>query len=372
MTLVAAAGIPLVRGAAAAGSAAAATMPGSAASGTVGGLAAGIHRAGWPGDATSSGGYGNGYAGGYPGGAFGGYGTGTSDGYGGFGGWYLGGGYPGGAAGGYAGGAGGYAGGSGSGSAGGYPGGSAGGYGDGASGGNSSGGASAGAAQGTGGAPTTAESSGVVLIGTEIDGGGAEAAGTGMVLTSGGEILTNNHVIAGATAIEVEVVSTGAVYAAHVVGADATDDVAVLQVQGAPSLTTAKFGSSSDVQVGEAVTGVGNAEGGGQLVAAPGQVTGLDQSITTQAEQLEASESLSGLIETDDAIEPGDSGGPLYDGSGAIVGMDTAASDGGVADSYAIPISQALRIAHTLAAGGTAGAATAPTALGIPGALDVA
>ncbi|WP_344755350.1 S1C family serine protease [Gryllotalpicola koreensis] len=198
---------------------------------------------------------------------------------------------------------------------------------------------------------TAAESKGIVLIDTQLGYQSAEAAGTGLVLTSSGEILTNNHVIEGATSISVDVVSTGKTYTATVVGDDPTDDIAVLQLQGAKGLTTASLDTSHKVTSGESVTGVGNAEGGGSLVAAAGEVTGLDQSITTEAESSAASESLHGLIETNAAIEPGDSGGPLFDSADKVVGIDTAASSGGTPDGYAIPIATALDIAKEIEAG---------------------
>jgi S1-C subfamily serine protease len=204
-------------------------------------------------------------------------------------------------------------------------------------------------------AATAAESRGVVLIDTQLGYQSAEAAGTGIVLTSTGEILTNNHVIEGSTSITVEVAATGKSYRATVVGDDPTDDIAVLQLQGAKGLTTATVAGSHKVSTGDPVTGVGNAEGGGTLVAAAGEVTGLDKSITTEAEDSAASESLHGLIETDAAIEPGDSGGPLYDAADEIVGIDTAASSGGAADGYAIPIATALDIAKTIEAGDEGG-----------------
>jgi S1-C subfamily serine protease len=204
-------------------------------------------------------------------------------------------------------------------------------------------------------AATAAESRGVVLIDTQLGYQSAEAAGTGIVLTSTGEILTNNHVIEGSTSITVEVAATGKSYSAAVVGDDPTDDIAVLQLQGAKGLATATVAASHKVSTGDAVTGVGNAEGGGTLVAAAGEVTGLDKSITTEAEDSAASESLHGLIETDAAIEPGDSGGPLYDAADEIVGIDTAASSGGASDGYAIPIATALDIAKTIEAGDAGG-----------------
>ena len=84
-----------------------------------------------------------------------------------------------------------------------------------------------------------------------------------MILTSNGEVLTNNHVVNGATKISVTVVSTGKTYTATVVGTDATDDVAVIQLQGASGLTTVKTADSANVAVGDKVTGVGNAGGTG-------------------------------------------------------------------------------------------------------------
>jgi S1-C subfamily serine protease len=210
-----------------------------------------------------------------------------------------------------------------------------------------------GQASGTTTAATAAQSRGVVLIDTQLGYQSAEAAGTGIVLTASGEILTNNHVIEGATSITVT--DAGKTYTATVVGDDPTDDIAVLQLQGASGLATASLDTTHTVSEGEVVTGVGNAEGGGTLVAATGEVTGLDKTITTEAEQSAASETLHGLIETDAAIEPGDSGGPLFDSSNKVIGIDTAASSSGAADGYAIPITTALVIAKEIEAGNAGG-----------------
>ncbi|WP_081416302.1 S1C family serine protease [Gryllotalpicola ginsengisoli] len=198
---------------------------------------------------------------------------------------------------------------------------------------------------------TADQQQGIVLIDTTLGYESSEAAGTGMVLTSSGEVLTNNHVIEGATSISVEIPTTGKTYTATVVGTDATDDVAVLQLKDASGLTTADLDTAGDVHVGDDVIGVGNAGGGGELLAAEGEVTALDQSITTEAEGSVASESLTGLIETDAAIEAGDSGGPLYDADGEVIGMDTAAAASGAAQGYAIPIDDALSIAEKIVAG---------------------
>jgi S1-C subfamily serine protease len=154
----------------------------------------------------------------------------------------------------------------------------------------------------------------------------ATAKGTGIVLTSNGEILTNNHVINGATSVSVTDIGNGKTYKATVVGYDESKDVAVLQLTGASGLTTANLGDSSTVGVGNAVVALGNAEGlGGTPSVATGSVTALDQSITASDESSGTSEQLTGLIETNAGIEPGDSGGPLVNSHGQVVGMDTAA-----------------------------------------------
>ena len=170
---------------------------------------------------------------------------------------------------------------------------------------------------------------GIVDIDTVLGYDSAEAAGTGMVVTADGEVLTNNHVVEGATSITVTVVATGRQYKASVVGTDATDDVALLKLANASGLQTTAIDTKSAVQTGDTVTAVGNAGGTGTLVAASGSITATDQTITTQAEESVASETLNGLIETDAAIVAGDSGGPLYNASGKVIGMDTAASTAG-------------------------------------------
>ena len=159
---------------------------------------------------------------------------------------------------------------------------------------------------------------------------GATAMGTGIVLTSNGEILTNNHVVNGATSVSVRDIGNNKTYKATVVGYDESHDVAVLQLSGASGLTTATTGNSSAVKVGDNVVGLGNAGGaGGTPSVAPGTVTALNQSITASDEGSGSSEQLSGLIETNANIQPGDSGGPLVNSYGQIIGMDTAASSSG-------------------------------------------
>jgi len=158
---------------------------------------------------------------------------------------------------------------------------------------------------------------------------GATAKGTGIVLTSNGEVLTNNHVVNGATSVSVTDIGNGKTYKATVVGYDQSHDVAVLQLSGASGLTTAATGNSSTVKVGDNVVGLGNAGGAdGTPSVAAGTVTALNQSITASDEGSGSSEQLSGLIQTNANIQPGDSGGPLVNSYGQVIGMDTAASSG--------------------------------------------
>ncbi|HTW05941.1 MAG TPA: trypsin-like peptidase domain-containing protein [Acidimicrobiales bacterium] len=183
-----------------------------------------------------------------------------------------------------------------------------------------------------------------------------EGAGTGIVLTSNGLVLTNNHVIDEATKISVTDIGNGQTYGATVLGYDSTHDVALLQLQGASGLTAAKL-SSLPASVGQAVVAIGNAGGiGGTPTSAGGSVTALDQSITASDELTQRSEDLTGLIEVNANIEAGDSGGPLVNTSGQVLGMDTAASEGFNFQTqgnqgFAIPISYAMSIAHDIEVG---------------------
>ena len=142
-------------------------------------------------------------------------------------------------------------------------------------------------------------------------------------------MLTNNHVIDGATHITATDIGNGKTYEATVVGYDPSHDIAVLQLQGASGLATAKLGDSSKLSVGDAVVGIGNAGGaGGTPSIAGGAITGLDRSITAGDELGGKTEQLTGLIETNADIQAGDSGGPLVDSQGTRDRHDTAGSAG--------------------------------------------
>ena len=184
-------------------------------------------------------------------------------------------------------------------------------------------------------------------------------AGTGMVVTSAGEVITNNHVIDGATRITATDIGNGRTYTARVVGYDRKRDVAVLMLEGASGLKTVPLGDSSTVNVGASVVTVGNAGGvGGTPTAAAGSVSALDQAITAADDGTASAERLTGLIEVNGQLQPGDSGGPLVDASGNVVGMDTAASSNfsfqssaGNSNGFAIPINEVLTVARQIVAG---------------------
>ena len=224
--------------------------------------------------------------------------------------------------------------------------------------GSSSGSSSGSATPADWSAVTDAIVPGVVDIESRVSGG--VAAGTGMVLSDTGEILTNNHVVDGASQIVVTVVSTGKEYRATVVGTDPADDVAVLQLKNASGLTTIPLGDSDKVAVGDAVAAIGNAGGvGGQPAVATGRVVALHQQITAGDEHSTSTETLTDMLQVDADVVAGDSGGPLASTDGQVIGMDTAASaaNGGfhanVSQAFAIPINRALSIAEQLVATGS-------------------
>ena len=190
--------------------------------------------------------------------------------------------------------------------------------------------------------------------------GNGQAAGTGMIISSTGEILTNNHVVTGSTSITVTVQGQSQSYSAHVVGVNVSQDVAVIQIdQSVSDLPTVTFAASSSVQVGDLVVAIGNALGqGGTPRVAQGHVTALDQTITAGTGQNDA-ETLSGMVQSDAVIYEGDSGGALVNSSGEVIGMITAgqaqgfrsaASDVGYAVSADNAVAQANRIRARVAA----------------------
>ncbi|MEU4237540.1 trypsin-like peptidase domain-containing protein [Actinoplanes sp. NPDC026619] len=225
--------------------------------------------------------------------------------------------------------------------------------GDGSTGDGSTGSSSAGATDSQVAAVAAKVDPALVDIDTVLGAQNAAAAGTGIVISADGVVLTNNHVVAGATSITVTDIGNGKSYRAAVVGYDRSGDVAVLRLSGASGLATATLATSA-VQAGDSVVAIGNAGGtGGTPSAVGGVVSALNQSITASDESTGSAEQLTGLIEVNADIQAGDSGGPLLTTSGQVIGVDTAASAGfqyqsAGGDGYAIPIATATAIADKI------------------------
>ena len=195
----------------------------------------------------------------------------------------------------------------------------------------------------------------IVDIDTKIGYQNAEGAGTGIVIDPNGTVLTNNHVIAGATSITARDIGNGRTYDGDVIGFDRTNDIAVLQLRGASGLPVATIGDSNQVQVGDPIVSLGNTGGAGEAPSAvPGRVTALDQTVSAQDSLTGASETLTGLIKVDAAIRPGDSGGPTVNDANQVIGMNTAASSWFRlvwGQAFVMPINQAMGIAGQIRSG---------------------
>jgi S1-C subfamily serine protease len=198
---------------------------------------------------------------------------------------------------------------------------------------------------------------GVVDITSTLGTQGGEDEGTGMIITSSGDVLTNNHVVANATSITAQIDGTGHVYDLKVLGVDPTADVALLQLEGGSSFATVTLGNSSTVQVGNSVVAIGNALAlQGAPTVTSGTISAINRSITASDDATNSSENLSGLLQTDASINPGNSGGPLINTSGVVIGMNTAAATGSETQTatnigFAIPINTALSIVHQIELG---------------------
>ncbi|HEY8543839.1 MAG TPA: trypsin-like peptidase domain-containing protein [Acidimicrobiales bacterium] len=154
-------------------------------------------------------------------------------------------------------------------------------------------------------------------------GGVFEGAGTGIVLSPDGLVLTNAHVISGSNEITVRLFD-GATHSAGLVGSQPGDDLAVIKVDGVDDLVPAELGSSDVLQVGEPVIAIGNALNlGGRPSVTQGIVSAKDRSIQDAGLGGQPI-NLTNLIQTDAAINPGNSGGPLVDAAGQVVGINTA------------------------------------------------
>jgi S1-C subfamily serine protease len=204
--------------------------------------------------------------------------------------------------------------------------------------------------------------------------GGTSSEGTGIVISRAGLVLTNNHVISGSNSIHVRpaVASGGKQYTATVVGYDTVHDVALLKISSAADLRPVSVGNSAQVALGTPVVVLGNAEGQGGLPrTAAGVINNLNKTISPTDESTGATETLHNMLQTDADVVSGDSGGPLANGAGQVIGMTTANASSAQSSSsvlgYAIPIDTALAVAHQIAAGQR----SSGVQIGLPGFLGV-
>jgi S1-C subfamily serine protease len=186
------------------------------------------------------------------------------------------------------------------------------------------------------------------------------AEGTGFVIDAAhGLVLTNNHVVDGSTEVTATLVTSGRSYHAKVLGDNALDDVALLRLDGASGLVTAPLASGSPstsaATLGAPVLGIGNSGGqGGAPTIVPGYISSLSRTVNAVDQASGITETLRDMLQVSAPIQPGDSGGPLADAAGQVIGMDTAATQASpstAAEGFAIPIGTALADARQLMSG---------------------
>ncbi|HEY5880949.1 MAG TPA: trypsin-like peptidase domain-containing protein [Nakamurella sp.] len=205
--------------------------------------------------------------------------------------------------------------------------------------------------------------------------GQSAGEGSGVVLTDDGLILTNNHVVDGATDLEVRF-NDGTTATATVVGKTATDDLAVIKADGVSGLTAASLGSSADLQVGQQVVAIGSPLGLSATVTT-GIVSALNRPVRTSSEdqpsRSQSQDTVINAVQTDAAINPGNSGGALVDMNGNVIGINSAIASlsdsssgqsGSIGVGFAIPIDQAKRIAQEIIDNGQATHAVLGAAVG--------
>ena len=200
------------------------------------------------------------------------------------------------------------------------------------------------------------------------------AAGTGIILSANGLVLTNNHVLEGSTHLTATSVTSGTPYQAKVIGVDPTDDIGVIQLEGASGLKKAQLGNSAKVGLGTSVVAIGNAGGtGGRPTVTSGTITALNRTITaSDSGDSATAETLHEMLQTNAPIAPGDSGGALANAAGQVIGMNTAANSqnfggNGTEMGFAIPISRAVSIAQQIVNGN----ANSKIMFGAPGFMGV-
>ena len=180
--------------------------------------------------------------------------------------------------------------------------------------------------------------------------GSGESVGTGIIVTSDGEILTNNHVVEGATSVRVRLNGTTAPITAKVIAGDAGNDLALIKLVNSKGLTAATFADAESIAVGDPVVAVGYAlalDGGPSVTS--GIVSALNRTLT------DSNGALDGLIQTDAAISSGNSGGPLINLNGQVIGINTAVANGNSGRAannigFAIGVAEVQRVAALLRA----------------------
>ena len=199
----------------------------------------------------------------------------------------------------------------------------------------------------------------VSVVTTQTTGSGrfqttSEGAGTGIIVSADGYILTNRHVVQDARTLEI-INSEGERYSdVTLVGSDPLNDIAILKIKGAKDLPAAELGDSGTVRVGQRVIAIGNSLGQYQNTVTSGIISGLGRPVTAATDELGMNvESLTDLLQTDAAINPGNSGGPLINMAGQVIGINTAIVSDAQSVGFAIPINAARGIIRGVLANGT-------------------
>ena len=201
------------------------------------------------------------------------------------------------------------------------------------------------------------------VVSIDVRNNGQEDQGTGMIITADGMVVTNNHVIAlGANGGTITVTASGSTKALPtvLVGADPSNDVALLRIENASGLTPVTFGNSSKIEVGDAAVAIGNALGlaAGTPTVTSGIISALGRTVTAGDGSSGGTETLTNMIQTDAAINPGNSGGPLLDSAGEVIGMNTAVAGSSVGSNaqnigFAITSARIKSLLPQLEKGGT-------------------
>lgn len=169
-----------------------------------------------------------------------------------------------------------------------------------------------------------------------------QGAGTGIIVSSNGYILTNKHVVDGASTVSVVLYDGTSYDSAEVIATDPLNDIAFLKIDGADNLTAAELGDSKTLNIGQQVIAIGNALGQYQNSVTSGIISGTNRTITASSSDSSTdTETLTDMIQTDASINSGNSGGPLVNAKGQVIGINTAVDSSAQGIGFAIPIGAA-------------------------------